>query len=89
MVLSVEKIVNVSFEVYKFILIARIVLSFIRYNPYNPVIKFIYELSEPYLAIFRRFIPPVGVIDLSPIAAFIALSLIQYVLVLPLIKYIF
>jgi len=89
MVLSVEKIVNVSFEVYKFILIARIILSFIRYNPYNPVIKFIYELSEPYLAIFRRFIPPVGVIDLSPIAAFIALSLIQYVLVLPLIKYIF
>lgn len=87
--MSVEKIVNVSFEVYKFILIARIILSFIRYNPYNPVIKFIYELSEPYLAIFRRFIPPVGVIDLSPIAAFIALSLIQYVLVLPLIKYIF
>ncbi|MCL0067926.1 YggT family protein [Peptococcaceae bacterium] len=42
-----EKVVNVAFEVYKFILIARIILSFIRHNPHNPVIKFIYELSEP------------------------------------------
>lgn len=84
-----EKVVNVAFEVYRFILIARIILSFIRHNPHNPVIKFIYELSEPFLAIFRRFIPPVGMIDLSPIAAFIVLSIIQYWIVLPIVRDIF
>ena len=81
--------VNVAFEVYKFILIARIILSFIRHNPHNPVIKFIYELSEPYLGIFRRFIPPVGMLDLSPLVAFFALSIIQYWLVLPILRIIF
>ncbi|MCL0106397.1 YggT family protein, partial [Peptococcaceae bacterium] len=46
-----------AFEVYKFILIARIILSFIRHNPHNPVIKFIYELSEPFLAILSLLSP--------------------------------
>jgi YggT family protein len=41
------------------------------------------------LAIFRRFIPPVGMIDLSPIAAFIVLSIIQYWIVLPIVRDIF
>ncbi|MCL0052377.1 YggT family protein [Peptococcaceae bacterium] len=87
--MSAEKVVYVAFEVYKFILIARIILSFIRHNPHNPVVKFIYELSEPFLAIFRRFIPPVGMIDLSPIAAFIVLSIIQYWIVLPIVRDVF
>ncbi|MBO8136655.1 MAG: YggT family protein [Desulfotomaculum sp.] len=81
--------VDVAFEVYKFILIARIILSFVKHNPYNPVIRFIYDLSEPYLGIFRRVIPPVGMIDFSPIAAFFTLSIIQYWIVLPLVRAIF
>ena len=81
--------IDVAFEVYKFILIARIVLSFVKHNPYSPIIRFVYELSEPYLGIFRRFIPPVGMIDFSPIAAFFVLSIIQYWIVLPLVRLIF
>ncbi len=81
--------IDVAFEVYKFILLARIVLSFVKHNPYNPMIRFIYDLSEPYLGIFRRFIPPVGMVDFSPIAAFFALSIIQYWIVLPLVRLIF
>ncbi|WP_031513478.1 YggT family protein [Desulfofalx alkaliphila] len=82
-------IVNVGFEVYKFMLLGRIILSFVKHNPYNPAIRFIYDLTEPYLGIFRRFIPPVGMIDFSPIAAFFTLAIIQYWLVLPLIRAIF
>ncbi len=82
-------LVNVAFEVYKFILLARIILSFVRHNPYNPVIRFIYDLSEPYLSIFRRFIPPVGMLDFSPIVAFFVLGIIQYWIVLPLVRLIF
>lgn len=81
--------VEVAFEVYKFILIARIILSFVRHNPYSPVIRFIYDLSDPYLNIFRRFIPPVGMIDFSPIVAFFVLSIIEYWMVLPLLRLIF
>lgn len=81
--------VQVAFEVYKFILIARIVLSFVRHNPYNPVIRFIYDLSEPYLGLFRRFIPPVGMIDFSPIVAFLVLGMLEYWVVLPLVRLLF
>lgn len=82
-------VVRVAFEVYKFILIARIVLSFVRHNPYNPMIRFIYDLSEPYLGIFRRFIPPMGMIDFSPIAAFIALGMLEHWIVLPVVRLLF
>lgn len=85
----IYEVVQVAFEVYKFILIARIILSFVKHNPYNPMIRFIYDLSEPYLSIFRRFIPPMGMIDFSPIAAFFALGLLQYWVVLPLVRMLF
>lgn len=62
--------VNVAFQVYMYLLIIRILLSWVRHNPYQPLIRFIYEVTEPYLGIFRRFIPPFGAMDFSPIVAF-------------------
>jgi YggT family protein len=62
--------VNVAFQVYMYLLIIRILLSWVRHNPYQPVIRFIYEVTDPYLNVFRRFIPPFGVVDFSPIVAF-------------------
>jgi YggT family protein len=47
----------------------------------NAVLGFLRESSEPYLRIFRRFIPMVGMFDLSPILALIALGIVGNVLV--------
>lgn len=69
--------VNVAFEVYTYLLIIRILLSWIRHNPYQPVIRFIYEITEPYLGIFRRFVPPFGAMDFSPIVAFFVLQILR------------
>ena len=74
-------LVNVVFEVYTVVLFIRIVLSWIRHNPQQPVIRFIYETTEPFLGLFKRIIPPLGAIDISPIAAFFALSIIRQVVV--------
>jgi YggT family protein len=65
-------------NVYWFILLARIILSWTTtmWSPppaLTPVIRFIYEVTEPVLAFFRRFIPPIGMIDISPIIIFIVL----------------
>ena len=57
---------------YYFALIARILLSWLPQLQENRIAEFLYRITEPYLAIFRRFIPPLGMIDLSPIVAFIA-----------------
>jgi YggT family protein len=80
----IVEIVDVAFIVYTWLIIGRIILSWVRHNPYNPVVRFIYDLTDPYLNVFRRVIPPLGMIDLSPIAAILVLQLAR-VLVLSLL----
>lgn len=79
-------LINVAFQVYGWIIIARIILSWVPHNPYHPVIRFLYDLTEPYLSIFRRFIPPLGMIDLSPLVALITLYILRVVLVTFLVQ---
>ncbi len=83
---TIIRAVNVAFEVYAVLLLIRILLSWIRHNPYQPVIRFIYETTEPYLRIFRRIIPPFSQIDFSPIIAFFVLRIIQQIVVKLLIQ---
>jgi YggT family protein len=81
--------VNALFLVYMILLFARILLSWIPRIPYNPVlstvINFITEVTDPYLRIFRRVIPPVGgggfALDLSPIIAIFVLIIARGIIV--------
>ncbi len=79
--IGVITVINVAFQVYTWLIIIRIILSWIRVNPYQPVVRFIYESTEPVLGFFRRIIPPVGMFDFSPIVAFFALELLRRLLV--------
>lgn len=74
-------LVDIAFEVYMALMMARILLSWVKHNPYQPVIRFIYEITEPVLGMFRKIIPPIGVIDISPIAAFLALGLLRSLII--------
>ena len=47
----------------------------------DAILGFLRDVSEPYLRVFRRFIPPIGQIDLSPMLAIIVLYFAQSVLV--------
>ena len=77
--------VSALFLVYLILIFARIVLSFVPRMPYNPtlrtVVGFIHEVTDPYLNVFRRFIPPIGPIDVSPILAILLLGIVQGLLV--------
>jgi YggT family protein len=72
-------VVRTAFEVLNWLIIARVLLSWIRHDPYHPVIRFIYEITEPVLKPFRRLIPPMpGMpIDWSPIIAIFVLQFIE------------
>ncbi len=78
MIAIIKTAVDVAFQVYTWLLIVRILLSWFRHNPYQPVIRFVYEVTEPYLRIFRRIVPPYGQVDFSPIVAFFALQIIAW-----------
>ncbi len=67
---------------YYFILIARIVLSWVTmfWSPprnLTPVIRVIYDLTEPVMGFFRKFIPPIGGLDISPIFIFIIMGVLS------------
>lgn len=79
-------VVDVAFQVYTWLLIIRILLSWVRHNPYQPIIRFIYEVTEPFLGLFRRLVPPFGPMDLSPIVAFFVLQLLRQ-LVYSILRY--
>ncbi|MBP1930496.1 YggT family protein [Ammoniphilus resinae] len=64
-------------RLYYFALIGRILLSWLPQLQENKIAEFLYKITEPYLAVFRRFIPPIGMIDISPIAAFFVFSWIS------------
>jgi len=53
---------------------------------YNPMVRFIYNATEPVLAPFRRLLPTVGGIDFSPILAFLVLDFVRRVLIQLLIS---
>ena len=86
---DVARYVNNLFSVYIALLIARIVISWIPRMPYNPVLRavtgFVEDVSDPYLNLFRRFIPPVrmgpAALDLSPIVGIFLLIILQGVVV--------
>ena len=77
---NVQRFFDVFILVYILLLFAYILTSWIRlpYSPWlNRVQRFLYDVCDPYLRIFRRFIPPLGPLDLSPIIAIFALFLIN------------
>lgn len=89
---DVAQYVDALFFVYLVLIIARIVLSWVQqfrplpYNrPLRAVVGFVEESVDPYLNVFRRFIPPLGgggfALDLSPILAIIVLLIVQGIVV--------
>lgn len=78
---TIIAVVNTAFYVYNWLIFIRVILSWFRHNPYHPVIRFVYEITEPVLGLFRRIIPPLGVIDLSPLVALLAIEVVRAVVV--------
>ncbi|MGX9133586.1 YggT family protein [Rummeliibacillus sp. JY-2-4R] len=70
-------IVKYLFEFYSIALIIYILMSWIPSAYDSKFGRLLSQICDPYLNFFRRFIPPIGVIDISPIVALFVLNLIQ------------
>jgi YggT family protein len=81
--------VSALFTVYIVLIFANILISYIPRVPYSPVLRavldFVKETTDPYLNLFRRFLPPIGgagfALDLSPVIGIILLFVAQAILV--------
>ena len=71
------QIVHTFFYVYTALLVIAICLSWFPDWERYAVVRFIRALTDPYLRVFRKIIPPLGIIDLSPIVAFFFLRILE------------
>jgi YggT family protein len=86
---DVADYVNALFIVYIVLIFANVLISYIPRVPYSPplraVLDFVTETTNPYLNLFRRFLPPIGgggfALDLSPVIGIIVLFVLQAVVV--------
>ena len=80
--LALAKIIELAsglLTIYKYILLARVIISWINADPYNPIVNFIYRTTEPLLYRVRRYMPNTGMIDLSPLVVFLLIWVVQIV----------
>jgi YggT family protein len=75
-----QTFVNVFVTVYTLLIFAYIITSWLRlpYSPWlNRIQRFLYDVSEPYLRLFRRMLPSAGPLDLSPMLGVIVLIVLD------------
>ena len=77
---SIQSFLNVFIGVYILVILVYIISSWIRlpYSPWvNRIQRFLYDVCDPYLRLFRKVVPPLGPLDLSPMLAVITLLIVQ------------
>ena len=71
------RILSTILTLYWYVILARVLMSWINPNPNNPIVDAIYRLTEPVLAPIRKMLPSMGGFDLSPLIVFFILMFLQ------------
>lgn len=78
---SIGTLLNFLLEIYAWLILGRVLLSWVNPDPYNPIVQFLVRATEPVLEPFRRWIPSFAGLDLSPIVALLAVHFTQRIVV--------
>jgi YggT family protein len=82
LVLALANLLNLVLQVYFWIIIARAVLSWVNPDPFNPIVRFLYRVTEPVLRPIRRRLPTMQMgLDLSPMLVILVIYFLQSFLV--------
>lgn len=75
---AIVNVIHTIISIYIWIVIIAALVSWVRPDPYNPIVQALYRLTEPVYAWIRRYIPTVvGGIDLAPLIVIIGLQFID------------
>ncbi len=75
--LALAKLLSVAFSAYIWIVIGRAIISWVNADPYNSIVRFLIQVTDPVLNKIRRYVPPMGGLDLSPMILIFALIFLQ------------
>ena len=83
---ALASILDLALSIYTWLIIGRALLSWVNPDPYNPIVRFLYNVTEPVLGWIRRRVPIVlGGLDLSPLLVLLAIMFLQRFLVATLL----
>ena len=75
---ALAQILSMVIKIYIWVVIIAALISWVRPDPYNPIVQILYKLTEPLYAKIRRVIPTIiGGVDLTPILVILALKFID------------
>jgi YggT family protein len=75
---ALYQVVSLLFQVYIYIVVARVLISWVGPDPYNPIVRFLCQATDPLLDRLRRLLPlQFGTIDLTPVALLLALYVVK------------
>jgi len=84
---AIAQILHMVISIYIWIVIIAALITWVRPDPYNPIVQTLYRLTEPVYALVRRYIPTlIGGIDFAPLIVIIALQFIDLFVVRLLMK---
>lgn len=81
LLIALAEVLNMIFSFFSFAFFLRAIISWVSPDPSNPIVQFLYSVTDPLVRPIRKFIPPLGMIDLSVFVAFIVLVFLQKFLV--------
>jgi YggT family protein len=74
---ALAQILDIGLSIYFWIIIARAIISWVNPDPYNPIVRFLYQATEPILGRIRRVLPFMGGLDLSPLIVIFAIIFLK------------
>jgi YggT family protein len=87
LIAALASILDLALNIYMWLIIARALLTWVNPDPYNPIVRFLYNVTEPVLGYLRRRVPLVfGGLDLSPLLVLAAIFFLQRFLVATLME---
>ena len=79
--LAIAKLINFVLSAYIWVVIARAVITWVNADPYNPIVRFLHQATDPLLLRIRRVLPAMGCLDLSPMVLILVIVFLQSFLV--------
>lgn len=80
-IMAIAKLINFVLSAYIWVVIARAVISWVNPDPYNPIVRFLRQVTDPLLVHIRRYVPIMGGMDLSPMILILIIVFLQSFLV--------
>ncbi len=81
LLLAIANVLDILLNIYMWVIIIRALISWVSPDPYNPIVRFLYQATEPVLYRVRRYLPYTGGIDFSPLVVILIIIFLRTFLV--------